>query len=139
MRRAAIVCPLRTPIGSFRRCAARVDCRSIGGTHVIQALLERTALDGAIIDGVIVSQSYSSSEAPCLGRYAALAAGLPLEVPGYTLDRRCGSGLQAVINAAMMIQTGAADVVMAVGVESRRATSNTTVPRICDGAHAPAP
>ena len=117
MRRAAIVCPLRTPIGSFGGALRALTADQLA-VHVIQALLERTALDGAIIDEVIVSQSYSSSEAPCLGRYAALAAGLPLEVPGYTLDRRCGSGLQAVINAAMMIQTGAADVVMAVGVES---------------------
>mgnify|MGYP003347069631 CR=1 FL=1 len=67
---------------------------------------------------VIVAQSYASSEAPCLGRYGALAADLPLEVPGYTVDRRCGSGLQAVIDAAMMVQTGAADVVLVVGVES---------------------
>jgi acetyl-CoA C-acetyltransferase len=70
------------------------------------------------VDEVIVAQSYASSEAPCLGRYAALAADLPLEVPGYTVDRRCGSGLQAVIDASMMVQTGAADVVLVVGVES---------------------
>jgi acetyl-CoA C-acetyltransferase len=85
---------------------------------IIQELMRRTGLAGSAIDEVIVAQSYASSEAPCLGRYAALAAGLPLEVPGYTLDRRCGSGLQAVIDAAMMVQTGAADVVLVVGVES---------------------
>src|SRR5690606_2496693 len=62
--------------------------------------------------------SYSSREAPCIGRYAALAAGLPIEVPGYTLDRRCGSGLQAIINAAMTIQSGNAEDIMVVGVES---------------------
>jgi acetyl-CoA C-acetyltransferase len=85
---------------------------------IIQEFIRRTGLEGSAIDEVIVAQSYASSEAPCLGRYAALAAGLPIEVPGYTLDRRCGSGLQAVIDAAMMVQTGAADVVLVVGVES---------------------
>jgi acetyl-CoA C-acetyltransferase len=70
------------------------------------------------VDEVIVSQSYASSEAPCMGRYAALAAGLPIEVPGYTLDRRCGSGLQALANAAMHVQTGHAQAVLVVGVES---------------------
>ncbi|UYM59830.1 hypothetical protein N5938_25375 [Pseudomonas aeruginosa] len=53
-----------------------------------------------------------------MGRYAALAAGLPLEVPGYTLDRRCGSGLQALADAAMHVQTGHAQAVLVVGVES---------------------
>jgi acetyl-CoA C-acetyltransferase len=117
LRRAAIVSPLRTPIGSFGGTLRALNADQLA-VHVIQALLRRTALDGANIDEVIVSQSYASSEAPCLGRYAALAAGLPVEVPGYSLDRRCGSGLQAVIDAAMMVQTGAADVVLAVGVES---------------------
>jgi acetyl-CoA C-acetyltransferase len=117
LRRAAVVSPLRTPIGSFGGALRSLSADQLA-VRVIHALLERTALAGAQIDEVIVSQSYSSSEAPCLGRYAALAAGLPIEVPGYTLDRRCGSGLQAVIDASMMVQTGAADVVLVVGVES---------------------
>jgi acetyl-CoA C-acetyltransferase len=86
--------------------------------HVIRAVLDRTGLDGGRVDEVVVAQSYSSSEAPCIARYAALAAGLPVDVPGYALDRRCGSGLQAVIDAAMMVQTGGADVVLVAGVES---------------------
>lgn len=69
-------------------------------------------------DEVVVAQSYASSEAPCIVRYAGLAAGLPIAVPGYTLDRRCGSGLQAVIDASMLVQTGNCDVVLVVGVES---------------------
>ena len=115
--RAAVVAPLRTPVGSFGGSLRPLTADQLT-THIIQAVLERSAIDGALIDEVIVAQSYSSSEAPCLGRYGALAAGLPLEVPGYTVDRRCGSGLQAVIDAAMMVQTRAADVVLVVGVES---------------------
>jgi acetyl-CoA C-acetyltransferase len=117
VRRAALVSPLRTAVGSFGGSLRPLTAERLA-VQVIQAVLQRSGVDGADIDEVIVAQSYASSEAPCLGRYAALAAGLPLEVPGYTLDRRCGSGLQAVIDAAMMVQTGAADVVLVAGVES---------------------
>jgi acetyl-CoA C-acetyltransferase len=108
---------VRTPVGGFGGTLRALTADTLAA-FIIQEIMRRTALPGSAIDEVIVAQSYSSSEAPCLGRYAALAAGLPLEVPGYTLDRRCGSGLQAVVDAAMMIQTGAADVVLVVGVES---------------------
>jgi acetyl-CoA C-acetyltransferase len=117
VRRAAVVSPVRTPVGGFGGALRPLTADQLAA-FIIQELIRRTGLDGTAIDEVIVAQSYASSEAPCLGRYAALAAGLPIEVPGYTLDRRCGSGLQAVIDAAMMVQTGAADVVLAVGVES---------------------
>ena len=59
----------------------------------------------------MLGQCYPNGEAPAIGRVAALDAGLPVEVPGVQLDRRCGSGLQAVIYAAMQVQTGASDVV----------------------------
>jgi acetyl-CoA C-acetyltransferase len=85
---------------------------------VVRALLERTGLDPQCIDDVVFAQSYASGETPCVGRWAALQAGLPVAVPGMQLDRRCGGGLQAVCNAAMMVQSGAADVVIAGGVES---------------------
>jgi acetyl-CoA C-acetyltransferase len=117
MKQATIVSPLRTPVGAFGGALRSLTSDALA-VHAIEAVMQRTGLDGSVIDEVIVSQSYSSSEAPCLGRYAALAAGLPIEVPGYTLDRRCGSGLQAVIDAAMQVQTGAAEVVLVVGVES---------------------
>jgi acetyl-CoA C-acetyltransferase len=80
--------------------------------------LQQTGLDPARIDDVVFAQSYANSEAPCIGRWIALEAGLPIEVPGMQLDRRCGGGLQAISTAAMMVQTGAADVVLAGGVES---------------------
>jgi acetyl-CoA C-acetyltransferase len=85
---------------------------------VLKALLDRSGISPDRIDEVVMAQSYMTSESPCLARYAALDAGLPLEVSGYSLDRRCGSGLQAVIDAAMLVQTGAADAVIAAGVES---------------------
>jgi acetyl-CoA C-acetyltransferase len=116
-RRAAIVAPLRTPVGSFGGSLRALSADQLA-VHVMRAVLARSNLPAEQIDEVIVAQSYASSEAPCLGRYAALAADLPLEVPGYTVDRRCGSGLQAIIDACMTVQTGAADVVLVAGVES---------------------
>jgi acetyl-CoA C-acetyltransferase len=117
MRRAAIVSPLRTAVGAFGGTLRSLPADQLAAT-ILKALIERSGIDPARIDDVVMAQSYANSEAPCLGRYAALEAGLPIEVPGMTLDRRCGSGLQAVIDAAMQVQTGAADVVVAAGVES---------------------
>jgi len=117
VRRAAIVCPLRTPVGTFGGSLRTVPVEVLGAT-VVRALVERTKLDPQRIDDVVFAQSYASGETPCVGRWIALEAGLPIEVPGMQLDRRCGGGLQAVITAAMMVQSGAADVVLAGGVES---------------------
>lgn len=117
MKDAYIVSPLRTPIGKFGGALASLTAVDLA-VKVIQSIVEKTGLDTSTLDEVIIAQSYSSSEAPCIGRYASLAAGLPIEVPGYTLDRRCGSGLQAIINAAMTIQSENAEAIMVVGVES---------------------
>ncbi|MCM2459331.1 acetyl-CoA C-acetyltransferase [Pseudomonas sp. CG7] len=117
MRRAAIVAPLRTPVGTFGGSLRPVSVEALGA-HVVKAILERTGLDPARIEDIVFAQSYASSETPCVGRWIGLQAGLPIEVPGMQLDRRCGGGLQAVITAAMMVQTGAADLVLAGGVES---------------------
>ncbi len=117
MRRAAIVSPLRTPVGRFLGALAPLPAETLAAT-IIKAMVARSRIDPIRIDDVIFAQSYANSEAPCIGRWAALSAGLPIEVPGCQVDRRCGGGLQAVVNAAMMVQTGAADVVLAGGVES---------------------
>ena len=117
MKRAAIVSPIRTAVGKFQGSLASLTAAELGA-EVLKALVTRTKIDPQRIDDVIFAQGYGSGEAPCIARYCALAAGLPISVPGYQLDRRCGSGLQAVIDAAMMVQTGAADVVVAGGVES---------------------
>jgi acetyl-CoA C-acetyltransferase len=117
MRRAAIVSPIRTAVGKFQGGLASLTAGELGAV-ILRALVERTRIDPARVDDIIFAQGYGNGEAPCIARWAALAADFPIEVPGYQLDRRCGSGLQAVIDAAMMVQTGAADVVVAGGVES---------------------
>ena len=117
LRRAAIVTPVRTPVGAFGGALRPVPVEDLAAT-VVRAVVERSTVDSSRIDDVVFAQSYANSEVPCVGRWAALQAGLPVQVPGLQLDRRCGGGLQAVVTAAMMVQTGAADIVLAGGVES---------------------
>jgi acetyl-CoA C-acetyltransferase len=117
MRRAAIVAPVRTPIGAFGGSLRPLSAADLA-TAVIRAVVGRSGVDPDQIEDVVFAQSYANSEAPCIGRWAALNAGLPIDVPGLQIDRRCGGGLQAVVTAAMMVQSGAADVVVAGGVES---------------------
>ncbi len=117
MKRAAIVSPLRTPIGAFGGALRTVPVEELGAT-VARAIVSRTGIDPARIEDVVFAHSYANGEVPCTGRWVALQAGFPIQVAGMQLDRRCGSGLQAIVTAAMMVQTGAADVVMAGGVES---------------------
>ena len=117
MRRAAIVTPLRTPVGTFGGSLKPVPVEELAATAV-RAVVAKSGIDPERIEDVVFAQSYASSEVPCVGRWAALQAGLPVSVPGMQLDRRCGGGLQAVVSAAMMVQSGAADVVLAGGVES---------------------
>ena len=117
LRRAAIVAPIRTAVGKFGGSLASLTAGELGAV-VLKALIERTRIDPSRVDDVVFAQGYGNGEAPCIAHWSWLLADLPLEVPGYQLDRRCGSGLQAIANAAMMVQTGVSDVVVAGGVES---------------------
>ena len=117
MRRVAIVSPVRTAVGNFGGALKDIPAEELACT-VIKETLKRSNLDPAKVDDVILGHGYPSGENPAIGRLALLKAGLPIEVPGYQLDRRCSSGLQAILNACMMVQTENADVVIAGGVES---------------------
>ncbi|TWG07421.1 acetyl-CoA C-acetyltransferase [Saccharopolyspora dendranthemae] len=117
MREAVICEPLRTPIGRFGGVFKTVTAVELAAT-AIKGLLERTGLPGEAIDEVVLGHCYPTADAPAIGRVAALDAGLPVEVGGTQIDRRCGSGLQAVLDAAMQVQTGVSDVVLAGGAES---------------------
>jgi len=117
LRRAAIVSPLRTAVGGFGGALRALKMEDLG-TIIIKALVERTGIDPERIDDVIFGHAYGSGEAPALGRWCALNAGLPISVAGMEMERRCGSGMMAISTAAMMVQTGAADVVIAGGAES---------------------
>jgi acetyl-CoA C-acetyltransferase len=116
--REAVICePLRTPVGRFGGVLRDVGAATLAAT-VIRELVARTGLRGEDVDDVIMGQCYASGEAPAIGRVAALDAGLGVDVPGIQIDRRCGSGLQAVIYGCMQVQTGAAELVLAGGVDS---------------------
>jgi acetyl-CoA C-acetyltransferase len=114
----AVICePLRTPVGGFGGALRDVPVQELAST-VIKALMERTGLPPESVDDVLLGHCYPTMDAPALGRVAALDAGLPVTASGIQLDRRCGSGLQAVAYAAMQVSSGAADVVLAGGAES---------------------
>lgn len=117
MRETVICAPLRTPVGGFGGALRDVPAHELAAT-VIRGLLERTGLPGHAVDDVILGHCYPSMDAPAIGRVAALDAGLPVTVNGLQIDRRCGSGLQAVLYAAMQVQAGASDLVLAGGAES---------------------
>ena len=117
MREAVICEPVRTAVGrqgGVFKSKTAVDL----GVAALTGLLERTGIPADVIEDVIFAQCYPTMEAPALGRVVALDAGLPIETPGLQIDRRCGSGLQAVIYAAMQVQTGGADLIVAGGAES---------------------
>jgi acetyl-CoA C-acetyltransferase len=114
----AVICePLRTPVGGFGGVFRDVPVTVLAAT-VIRELMVRTGLPPDAVDDVILGQGYPNGEAPAIGRVAALDAGLPVEVPGMQVDRRCGAGLQAIMLACMQVQTGVADLVLAGGAES---------------------
>ena len=117
MADALIALPLRTPVGRYLGALADVPAEKLAET-VLRALVERSGVDPERIEDVIFAQAYPNGEAPAIGRWAALAADLPLSVPGMQIDRRCGGGLTAIGLAAAMVQAGQADIVIAGGAES---------------------
>jgi acetyl-CoA C-acetyltransferase len=122
MREAVICEPLRTPVGGFGGSLRDVPAHELAAT-VIRGLLDRTGLPPDAVDDVLLGHCYPTMDAPAIGRVAALDAGLPVTVTGLQIDRRCGSGLQAVLYAAMQVQAGASEVVLAGGAESMSGAS----------------
>ncbi|MBA4021587.1 MAG: acetyl-CoA C-acyltransferase [Gordonia sp.] len=114
----AVICePLRTPVGRFGGVFKDIAPQTLAAA-VIREIVARTGVSGDQIDDVILGQATPNGEAPAIGRIAALDAGLGIEVPGLQVDRRCGSGLQAVLQACMQVATGAGDLIIAGGAES---------------------
>ena len=117
-RNDVVICePLRTPVGRMGGVLAQLSAAELA-TALLQELVRQTGLGEGDVDDVILGNSYANGESPAIGRVAALDAGLGTTVPGVQIDRRCGSGLQAVLYAAAQIATGAADLVVAGGAES---------------------
>jgi acetyl-CoA C-acetyltransferase len=113
-----VICePIRTPVGRYGGLLAPLSAVDLAST-LLAELVRRTGLREGDVDDVILGNCNPSGENPAIGRIAALDAGLGTGVPGLQIDRRCGSGLQAVLYAAGQVATGAASVVVAGGVES---------------------
>ena len=112
-----ICAPVRTPIGRYGGMFSALNAVELG-VAVLTGLLQRTGLPVDAIDDVVLGHCYPSSEAPAIGRVIALDSGLPVTVPGMQVDRRCGSGLQAVIQAGLQVACGDHDVVITGGAES---------------------
>ena len=117
MRDVVICSPLRTPVGGFGGAFKTVSPEVLA-SGVVSEIMSRTKLPGDVVEDVIFANCYPTMEAPALGRVVALNAGLPITAGGYQIDRRCGSGLQAVVNAVMQVQSGGMDCVIAGGAES---------------------
>ncbi len=114
----AVICePVRTPIGRYGGMFTSLSVVDLA-VAALTGLLQRTGLPADAVDDVILGHCYPNPEAPALGRVVALDAGLPVTVCGMQVDRRCGSGLQAVINACMQVESGVSDLVVAGGAES---------------------
>jgi acetyl-CoA C-acetyltransferase len=113
-----VICePVRTAIGGYGGVLKSLTAAELG-VSALTGLLGRTGIDPSVIDDVILGHCYPTPDAPAIGRVVALDAGLPVSTGGQQVDRRCGSGLQAVINAVMQVGSGASEVVAAGGAES---------------------
>ncbi|MGE7778873.1 thiolase family protein [Peribacillus sp. NPDC097264] len=117
MSNAVIIDSVRTAIGKLGGSLKDIEADYIGA-DVLNAIIDRTNLDVTLVDEVILGQGKQSADTPNLARVASLRAKLPIHIPGYTVHRQCGSGLQAVNNAALQIEGGLADFIIAGGVES---------------------
>ncbi|WP_435277762.1 acetyl-CoA C-acetyltransferase [Rhodococcus yananensis] len=117
MREVVICEPVRTPIGRYGGMFKSLTAVDLG-VAALRGLLDRTGMAPDAVEDVILGHCNGNSEAPAIGRVVALDAGLPVTVPGMHIDRRCGSGLQAVVQAALQVGAGDNDVVVAGGAES---------------------
>lgn len=128
MKEVVIVDGVRTPVGNHGGVFRDVDAKALAVT-VIKGILERTKIDPAKVDEVIFGCIAQPSDAPNITRVAALMAGLPKEVPAYTVARNCDSGMDAIVQAYRNIQVGDGEIYIVGGVESM-----SNIPYILKGA-----
>lgn len=128
MKDVVIVDAVRTPVGNHGGALRDVDAKTLA-TIVMKGILERTKIDPASLSEVIFGCIAQPSDAPNITRVAALMAGIPKEVPGYTVARNCDSGMDAIVSAWRGIQVGDGDIYLVGGVESM-----SNIPYIVKGA-----
>ncbi len=116
MEKVFIVAAKRTAIGSFGGTLKNISAGDLAAA-AIKGALESTVIPVEEIDEVIVGNVVSANQGMGIGRQASIKAGIPAEVPAYTLNMVCGSGMKTLMDAASHIKAGEADVVVAAGVE----------------------
>ncbi len=109
--------PLRTAIGTFGGALKETPATDLGAT-VGKEVLSRAGIEGDVVDQIIVGNILQAGQGMNPGRQVGIKSGIPVEAPGMTLNRMCGSGLQAIISAAQEVALGDADVIMAGGIEN---------------------
>ena len=117
MKNAVIVDSVRTAVGRMGGTFINTEVDYLAA-KVIDEILARTGIDKSLVDEVILGQAKQSTDYPNLARLALLRAGLPIEIPGYTVHRQCGSGVQAINNGVQQIMCGLSDIIIAGGAES---------------------
>jgi len=117
MREIVIVSAVRTPIGAYCGMLRDVPVEKLGGIVLTEAI-KRARVGSEEVDEVILGQSFPNGECPNIARLALLEAGWPVDIPGFTIDRRCCSGLQSIWSATMQLKEGDAECIVAGGVES---------------------
>src|SRR4030042_3091793 len=117
MSKTVIVSAARTPIGNFGGSLRPVPAYELGAL-VLNEVIKRAKLESKQIDAVVMGENYQSGEYVNIARMSLLKAGWPVEKPGFTMDRRCPSGLDAICFASMLVQTGNAEITVGGGVES---------------------
>lgn len=117
MKEVVIAAAVRTPVGNFNGSLAPMPAADLGAL-VIAAALRQAGLSGNVVDEVIMGNILQAGQGQNPARQAAVKAGLPVEVPSFTINKLCGSGLKAVNLAAQSILAGDAEIVVAGGMES---------------------
>ena len=117
MKKVVICEPLRTAIGSFGGVLKDSSTAVLGST-VVKEILSRTGVDPKLVDDCIMGNILSAGQGMNISRQVAIHSGLPVETPAFTINRACGSGVQAIALAAQAIKAGDADVIIAGGVEN---------------------
>lgn len=117
MKRAVIISAVRTPVGRYMGMLKDIPAYDLGAL-VLNEAIHRAGVDPGQVNEVILGQSYQNGEYVNIARMSLLKAGWPESIPGITIDRRCCTGLDAVCSAAMAVQSGHAEIVLAGGVES---------------------
>jgi acetyl-CoA C-acetyltransferase len=117
MRDVVICEPRRTAVGAFGGSFKDTPVHELAAA-VVRDIVARTGLNTELVDDILFANCYPTMEAPALGRVVGLDAGLPITAGGLQIDRRCGSGLQAIIYGAMQVGSGGSDMVIAGGAET---------------------